>query len=168
MRNPHLEKARKFGLSFDDLDLIAKKAVKVIKKSYSYTGALTAEDLHSTAWLGLLSAISQPRFIPAVNKPAYCYTFAVGYCRHAIHRKSRMIRLPYSVLKKKTTGTAHLSYTWDNLPEPCTESTPEPEFSEEQLRLAAEIPLKDRKRIMMGLEALNPKTHKILSCLNSL
>jgi hypothetical protein len=112
-----LDIAYKYGLSFPQIDQVVKNAVKSIKKSYSFTGSYTVEDLYSTGWLGAISAINQPKFSACTNKLAYIFTFSRGYMTHALHRKSRMIKCPWEDIKTQKPGTAHLSYSWGNLPE---------------------------------------------------
>jgi hypothetical protein len=154
------ELIKKSGLTFKELDALANNAVKAIKKSYSYLGSLTGDDLYSTAWLGIMSALSQERFKEVINKKGYCYSFAKGYCSHALHRKSRMVRVPYSVIQQRIP-TAHLSYSWENLPEPSDELEPKP-FSDELMRLADSIPVRDQTRILAGKLPKSPETFNIL------
>jgi hypothetical protein len=160
-------KAAKYGLSFKDLDLVATKASKIVKRTYSFMGCFTIEDLHSISWSGILAAITQPKFDNATNKLAYCFTFAKGYCTHALQRKSRMVRVPYSVLKSSPSGTAHLSYSWDNLPEPSAELESST-YPVELLMLADAIPESDKTRILKGEEIKSPKTIKLLNQIKEL
>lgn len=113
-----LQKAKLYGLSFQDIDKVVNNATKSIRKAYTFTGSYTAEDLYSTGWLGAISAINQEKFGRCHNKLAYIYVFSRGYMTHALHRKSRMVKVPWEDLKTQKPGTAHLSYSWDNLPEP--------------------------------------------------
>jgi DNA-directed RNA polymerase specialized sigma subunit len=101
---------------FKRLDKLAHNAVRSIR--HSFTGSLTYDDLKQTAWTGILSALKQPKYETHPNKNAYVFTFAAGYVRHALHRKSRMVKVPWETMKLDQSGSAHLSYSWDNLPEP--------------------------------------------------
>ena len=74
--------------------------------------------------------------------------FARGYITHDLHRKSRMIKAPWEDIKSQKAGTAHLSYSWDNLPEP---SYVEPE-EDPVLDLLAELSEPDKRKILKGIE----------------
>lgn len=101
---------------FKRLDKLAHNAVRSIK--HSYTGSLTYDDLKQTAWTGIISALGQPKYESHPNKNAYVFSFAAGYIKHALHRKSRMVKVPWETMRGNQGGLAHLSYSWGNLPEP--------------------------------------------------
>lgn len=139
-----LQQAQDFGLGYAELNLLAINAVKNVLKKYSFTGSLTKEDFHSIAWKGIMSAISKQKFIDYTNKSGYVFVFARGYCQHAVHRESRLIRVPSSAVNK--TGSAHLSYSWGNLPEP--EALAVSEFTLYQKILVSELSNYDQKAVL--------------------
>jgi hypothetical protein len=141
-----LDIAKQHGITFAEIDKIVKNSVRALQKAYSYTGCLTYDDLYSTGWVGALTALTKERFPTVTNKLAYLYVFSKGYGQHALHRKSRMIKPSYEDLKACKAYTAHLSYSWENLPEAgYTEPEIKPEY--ELLSLLTE---KDKKRILRG------------------
>jgi hypothetical protein len=159
----YLAQALKYGLDFTALDLIANNAAKSIKKTYSFLGCFTFEDLHAIAWTGIMSAISQSRFISVKNKAAYCFTFAKGYCQHELQRKSRMVRIPYSIWSAEPgLSSSHLSYSWENLPEPRTQQNC-PEFSNLLLELAGSISSQDYNKILNGSFNVSKTTQNIIA-----
>jgi hypothetical protein len=176
-KNLDLEKASEYGLDFAALDLIANNAVKSIKKTYSFLGCFTFEDLKNIAWTGILSAVSQSRFISVKNKAAYCFSFAKGYCQHELQRKSRVIRTPYSIWSaanrtaalsqgsdsfiNPVVASSHLSYSWDNLPEPGT-SLEETKYSLDLLQLAGAISSQDYNKILKGNMNVSKTTQSII------
>lgn len=167
-QNPYLIKAAEFGLDFKALNLIATNASKSIKKSYSFLGCFTFEDLLSISWEGILSAVSQNRFIKVRNKAAYCFTFAKGYCQHALQRKSRVLRTPYSVwCENPGIKSAHLSYSWDNLPEP-TYTQQEPDFSSQLLELAGKISSQDYNKLLKGNFQVSKATQSLIAEIKTL
>lgn len=101
---------------FKRLDKLAHNAVRSVK--HSFTGCLTYDDLKQAAWTGILSALRQPKYETHPNKNAYIFSFAAGYVRHNLHRKSRVVKVPWETMRDGQAGLAHLSYSWDNLPEP--------------------------------------------------
>ena len=143
-----LKIAENFGITFADIDKVVNNACRSIQKAYSFTGCLTKDDLYSTAWVGALVAISKEKFPLVKNKLAYVFVFARGYITHDLHRKSRMIKAPWEDIKSQKAGTAHLSYSWDNLPEP---SYVEPE-EDPVLDLLAELSEPDKRKILKGIE----------------
>ncbi len=158
----YLAQALKYELDFTALDLIANNAAKSIKKTYSFLGCFTFEDLHAIAWTGIMSAISQSRFISVKNKAAYCFTFAKGYCQHELQRKSRMVRTPYSIWSAEPgLSSCHLSYSWENLPEPGTSL--ETKFSLELLELAGTISSQDYNKILNGNFNVSKTTQDIIA-----
>jgi hypothetical protein len=144
--NTPLKIAAEYSISYDDINKVVGNAVKSIKKCYSFTGSYTFEDLHHTGWNGAISAINQEKFGRCKNKLAYIYTFARGYMTHALHRKSRVVKVPWEELKLQKP-TAHLSYSWGNLPEPGV-CDPEPD---DKYGLLAQLSDKDAKKILRGL-----------------
>lgn len=154
--------AAEHGLSYYDIEKVVCNAVKSIKKIYSFTGSYTPEDLHNTGWIGAISALNQKKFSQCKKKLAYIFTFAKGYMCHALHRKSRMIKVPWEQLKLGEP-TAHLSYSWGNLPEPgtCGEE-PEPLYE-----LLALISDKDAKKIIKGLKP-SPEAQAIVNQIKAL
>jgi hypothetical protein len=136
-------------MDFKELDKIAHNAVRKVKKTHSFTGSMTDNDLKQTAWLGITSAINQPKFDKHPNKQAYLFVFATGYIRHALHRKSRMIKVPWETLKENQSGYAHLSYSWENLPEP---SIQEPSFKlkDTAVTIAETFSKSDKTKILNG------------------
>lgn len=167
-QNIYLTKAEEFGLDFKALNLIAINASKSINKSYSFLGCFTFEDLLSISWEGILSAVSQNRFIKVKNKSAYCFTFAKGYCQHALQRKSRVLRTPYSVWRDNPgVKSAHLSYSWDNLPEP-SNIFEEPEFSAQLLSLAGAISTQDYNKLLKNNFNVSKATTAIIAKIKTL
>lgn len=162
--NPHLLKAKKLGLSFKNLDQIAKNAIAYCRRTFSFWGSLTKDDLYSQAWLGLISGLNQEKIEKCADvkqAQAYLFTFARGYCIHALHRQSRMIKFPWPKLKE---ASGHLSLDWGNLPQ-C--ESPEPNFSSplNLLILADSISARDKKRLLAGEHSsrLSQKTNSIIN-----
>jgi hypothetical protein len=143
-----LQIAAQHGISYDQLNTVVNNSVKSIRKAYSFTGCYTSEDLNSTGWLGAISAITQPKFASVENKLAYIYVFARGYQTHALHRKSRVLRVPWDDIKSQKPGTAHLSYSWGNLPEPSYEENPDKALYD----LVNMLSETDEKKILAGKE----------------
>ena len=155
---PPLEIAKQYGITFLEIEKIVKNSVRAIQKAYSFTGCLTADDLYNTGWVGALTALTKKRFATVSNKMAYIYVFSKGYIQHALHRKSRMIKPRYEDLKAAKPYTAHLSYSWGNLPEA---GYIEPELKPEY-ELLALLTEKDKKRLLQGY-ALSPEGAAIVS-----
>lgn len=146
MSYPPLKIAEQHGITFAEIEKVVKNSVRAIQKAYSFTGCLTTEDLCNTGWVGALTALTKEKFPKVKNKMAYIYVFSKGYIQHAVHRKSRMIKPSYADLKAGKPYTAHLSYSWDNLPEAgYTEPEAEPEYD-----LVNLLNEKDKKRLLRG------------------
>ena len=160
LSNPHLIKALNYDITQKDLNLLANKAVAFCRKAYSFWGSLTKDDLYSEAWLGLISCINKPKFETCEDKPsrlAYLFTFARGYCTHALHRQSRMIRVPGKHLKD---SQPHLSLDAGNLPTPTVEP---PELTPFCLLAAIDkISSRDQSRILNKNPRLSKKTIHII------
>lgn len=152
-----LKKAKLYGLTFQQIDKVVNNATKSIRKAYTFTGCYTLEDLYSTGWLGAISAINQEKFGRCHNKLAYIYVFARGYMTHALHRKSRMVKVPWEDLKTQKPGTAHLSYSWENLPEPAAQDNPDRALYE----LVGLLSDKDAKNIISG-KTISPEAAAIV------
>lgn len=143
---PPLVIAEQHGISYAEIEKVVKNSVRAIQKAYSFTGCLTTEDLCNTGWVGALTALTKEKFAKVKNKMAYIYVFSKGYIQHAVHRKSRMIKPSYADLKAGKPYTAHLSYSWDNLPEA---GYIEPEIKPEYA-LVNLLSEKDKKRLLKG------------------
>lgn len=78
---------------------LVKRAVNCITKRYKCLGSLTYEDLYQEAFMGALSAVRSNKWADHPNKKARVFSFAYGYCTHLLHRKSRLISPPWSVLR---------------------------------------------------------------------
>lgn len=150
---------------FKRLDKLAHNAVRSVK--HSYTGCLTYEDLKQTAWTGILSALGQPKYEEHPNKNAYIFSFAAGYVRHAIHRKSRMVKVPWETMRTNQAGTAHLSYSWDNLPEPQSPIEPE-RLNPNAEAIASTFSKADQNKILAGdFESLSNPGKQLLEIIQS-
>jgi DNA-directed RNA polymerase specialized sigma24 family protein len=161
MKNPHILIAEQYGIKYLDLNTLANKAVQYCRKAYSFWGSLTKDDLYSEAWLGILSGLQKSKFIYCKNNAerlAYLFTFARGYCTHALHRQSRMIRVPGSKLKE---SQPHLSLDAGNLPLPPAKGYVH--CSEDLLNLVDKISLRDQARILRGDTRLSKKTLTIIN-----
>jgi hypothetical protein len=147
MNVPPLKIAEQHGITYAEIEKVVKNSVRAIQKAYSFTGCLTAEDLYNTGWVGALTALTKEKFAKVKNKLAYIYVFSKGYQQHAVHRKSRMIKPSYEDLRACKPYTAHLSYSWDNLPEASyIEPDSKPEY--ELVNLLSE---KDKAKLLKGL-----------------
>ena len=158
-----LEIAEQNGISLAEITKIINNALSSVKKAYSFTGSLTDEDLIHTGWIGVISALNQDKFTNCVNKCAYIYVFARGYMTHDLHRKSRVVRVPWALLKDKASGYGHLSYSWDNLPEPIAAPTTTPVAV---LELLEKIPASEKTKILNG-KPVKESTNKIISEIRS-
>ena len=154
---PPLKIAESFGITFEDIDKVVTNACRSIQKAYSFMGCLTKDDIYSTAWVGALTAISKEKFPLVKNKLAYVFVFARGYITHDLHRKSRMIKAPWEDIKSQKAGTAHLSYSWDNLPEPSYVETEEDPL----LELLDQLSESDKRKILRGI-ALSPEGQLVI------
>lgn len=144
---PPLKIAEYYGITYAEIEKVVKNSVRAIQKAYSFTGCLTTEDLYNTGWVGALTALTKQKFGKVKNKLAYIYVFSKGYQQHAVHRKSRMIKPSYEDLKACKPYTAHLSYSWDNLPEAAyIKPDPKPEYN--LVNLLSE---KDKTKLLKGL-----------------
>lgn len=139
----------KSDLTFENLDKLAKQATAAINKNYYNLGSLDLKDIYQTAWTGILVAISKPKIVDYQNQKGYIYSFAYGYCTHSLHRKSRMVKVPWSVLKDGQEGYAH--YSLDN------EQTPTSSYSVEDVDIA-DLDFKEMR--------LDPNVSELLSKLS--
>lgn len=92
---------------FKTYEHLAKKAAFVNSRRYQSRGCLTYEDLVQEAYVGLCAAVRSPKLESHSNPGGYVMSFCSGYITHAIHRKSRMVKLPYSCMKKGE-GSYHI------------------------------------------------------------
>jgi hypothetical protein len=152
---------------FKKYDKLAKNATIRAKKCFAYTGALTNEDLKQIAWLGILSGLSQEKFTVHPNQDAYLFSFAIGYIKHAIHRKSRMVKVPWNELKQAQTGHAHLSYSWDNLPEAGYIEVHD-DLNQNAKKIVSTFSSRDKSKILAGdFETLSKSGKQLLEVIKS-
>lgn len=78
---------------------LAIKAAQVNLRRYGSIGCLTYEDLLQEAYVGLCTVVRSPKIETHNNPKAYVASFCSGYITHLIHRKSRMVMLPYKCMK---------------------------------------------------------------------
>ncbi len=86
---------------YDNFKHLAERAARSNFRRYQSTGCLTLDDLIQEGYLGLIIAVRKKKALTHKNPGAYIYSFCSGYITHALHRKSRVVKPPYSALKAK-------------------------------------------------------------------